>query len=379
MTSITLRQGLCAGLLALGLHVLAVLVVNWWLAEPGSSGSAGAGMQMVSLSMAAEGAASAGTDGPMTPDKTVSDAVPAPAPDVTAEPDRGEVDTETEPDLRIDPEMPTDAPPLEQPVPPDTPLETLALAVAPAEQRPQERPAEETLPDPAPDPSPEEATPLSDLPPAEVVPPRAMPVPQAETAIEKAPPLPQRRPPRPAKVRPEPPAGRQVAAAPEPPVENPVRDVVVPERAVSEPASAAPARGPSAAKPSEPASPPAAPAGGGPAVGGVQAAMLAQGAVGDLAPDYVRQLRYWLERNKTYPREARRKRMQGVVHLAFRILRDGSVLQARIVKRSGFEILDEEARAMLRRAQPLPPFDASMRGGYLDITVPVSFALRGNR
>ena len=102
------------------------------------------------------------------------------------------------------------------------------------------------------------------------------------------------------------------------------------------------------------------------------------GAVGRPSNDYMHRLRYWLGRHKTYPEEARRRRMQGVAHLYFRVTRDGRVLEHSIRKSSGFPLLDGEAEAMLRRAQPLPKFGDGMKGGYLDVVVPVSFALRGN-
>ena len=106
---------------------------------------------------------------------------------------------------------------------------------------------------------------------------------------------------------------------------------------------------------------------------------LGGGPVGTPAPNYVNMLRYWLERNKTYPKDARRLRQQGVVNLYFRVTRDGRVLRYDIRKSSGHALLDDEAEAMLQRAQPLPKFPDDMPGGYLDVVVPVLFSLRGNR
>ncbi len=105
---------------------------------------------------------------------------------------------------------------------------------------------------------------------------------------------------------------------------------------------------------------------------------LGGGPVGTPAPDYINVLRYWLERNKTYPKDARRLRQQGVVHLYFRVTRNGRVLAFDIRKSSGHVLLDGEAEEMLKRAQPLPKFPDDMPGGYLDVVVPVLFSLRGN-
>lgn len=105
---------------------------------------------------------------------------------------------------------------------------------------------------------------------------------------------------------------------------------------------------------------------------------LGGGPVGTPEPDYINVLRYWLERNKTYPKDARRLRQQGVVHLYFRVTRNGRVLAFDIRKSSGHVLLDGEAEEMLKRAQPLPKFPDDMPGGYLDVVVPVLFSLRGN-
>ena len=39
---------------------------------------------------------------------------------------------------------------------------------------------------------------------------------------------------------------------------------------------------------------------------------------------------------------------------------------------------DAEVKAMLARAQPLPVFPETMKGGYLDVVVPIEFSLRDN-
>ncbi len=98
--------------------------------------------------------------------------------------------------------------------------------------------------------------------------------------------------------------------------------------------------------------------------------------VGKVKPDYVTTLRRWLEKHKTYPKSAKRRRQQGVVILAFSITRDGQVPEFRIKKESGYKSLDEETVAMLKRAQPLPKFPKDMEGDILKIALPIQFSLR---
>lgn len=103
-----------------------------------------------------------------------------------------------------------------------------------------------------------------------------------------------------------------------------------------------------------------------------------QAVVGDDS-DYAYRVRLWLERHKVYPKQARRKRKQGIATLYFRVSRTGQVLAQEIRQGSGHEILDREVLAMLKRAQPLPPLPDDIKGAYADMIIPIDFSLRGNR
>ena len=54
---------------------------------------------------------------------------------------------------------------------------------------------------------------------------------------------------------------------------------------------------------------------------------------------------------------------------------DGKVLSAEIAKSSGRPLLDEEALALIRRAQPLPALPADFPTKTLDAVVPIEFSL----
>src|SRR6185312_3226023 len=87
------------------------------------------------------------------------------------------------------------------------------------------------------------------------------------------------------------------------------------------------------------------------------------------------QLVGWLERYKRYPRLAREQRQEGIVSLHFAIDRQGHVLDARIARGSGDPLLDEEALALVQRAQPLPAPPPDIAGTRVDLVVPIRFAL----
>jgi protein TonB len=83
-----------------------------------------------------------------------------------------------------------------------------------------------------------------------------------------------------------------------------------------------------------------------------------------------------LQRFKRYPPEAQSRNEQGIVLLGFTLDRNGHVLAHSIARSSGYADLDNEVMAMIMRAQPLPPFPASMSQPQIDLTVPIRFSLR---
>src|SRR6266511_2632071 len=72
-------------------------------------------------------------------------------------------------------------------------------------------------------------------------------------------------------------------------------------------------------------------------------------------PTWKTQIVALLERNKRYPESAQSRRQEGVAQVFFSLDRQGRVIDSRVVRSSGASALDDEALALLRRAQPFPP------------------------
>jgi periplasmic protein TonB len=92
--------------------------------------------------------------------------------------------------------------------------------------------------------------------------------------------------------------------------------------------------------------------------------------------DYMSVLQAWLERHKEYPRGARLRRIEGTTLLYFVMDQSGKVIDYRIQKSSGYEMLDHEVEEMIQRAQPLPEIPKDMHRQRLELVVPVQFLLR---
>jgi periplasmic protein TonB len=83
-----------------------------------------------------------------------------------------------------------------------------------------------------------------------------------------------------------------------------------------------------------------------------------------------------LQRFKQYPAASKAAGQQGVARLSFTLSRSGQVLASRLAGSSGHAALDAETMAMVRRAQPFPPFPPDMRHSSMGFSVPVAFSIR---
>ncbi len=81
-----------------------------------------------------------------------------------------------------------------------------------------------------------------------------------------------------------------------------------------------------------------------------------------------------IEGAKKYPWEALRRNWQGKVILSFWVDQKGEVSEIKILQSSGYRVLDEEAKATLLRASPLP-VPPQMEAEMLKIEVPILFRI----
>jgi periplasmic protein TonB len=82
----------------------------------------------------------------------------------------------------------------------------------------------------------------------------------------------------------------------------------------------------------------------------------------------------WLQANKTYPQEARRRGDQGRATVRFTVYRDGRVLELQLLSGTGSTILDGAVERLLRGAR-LPAFPPSMDQAQVTITLQIRYAL----
>lgn len=84
------------------------------------------------------------------------------------------------------------------------------------------------------------------------------------------------------------------------------------------------------------------------------------------------EIRALLIQNLKYPRNAQRLKMQGEVRVSFRLKSDGSVDNIEVTQSSGFEILDEDAKALIKNTAPQFPKPTKS----ISLSVPLAYLLR---
>jgi protein TonB len=89
---------------------------------------------------------------------------------------------------------------------------------------------------------------------------------------------------------------------------------------------------------------------------------------------YLGKVRRLIQRHKHYPRTARRRKQQGAVFVRFTILRDGTIRDIRLKRRSDYSALNKAAVRIFRRIGSFPPVPEGVPAP-MTITVPVRYKI----
>lgn len=124
--------------------------------------------------------------------------------------------------------------------------------------------------------------------------------------------------------------------------------------------------------PSAPAAPPA--------VGGDAARPAAVAvsvpAQSDLLASYRQRLTELFARAHEYPRVAAMRGWEGEVRLRLKVARKGNLLGVHLDRSSGFDVLDQDALALLEGHGNLPPLPDALEGSEIQVIVPINYKLR---
>jgi protein TonB len=102
----------------------------------------------------------------------------------------------------------------------------------------------------------------------------------------------------------------------------------------------------------------------------------AQRASTEAIDSYRRQLTDLFAREHEYPRVAAMRGWEGEVRLRLRVARRGQLLGVRVDRSSGFEVLDQDALALLEGHGKLPPLPEALEVAEIEVVVPITYRLR---
>jgi len=88
---------------------------------------------------------------------------------------------------------------------------------------------------------------------------------------------------------------------------------------------------------------------------------------------YRQQLSALFAQQRSYPRLAAMRGWEGEVRLRLRVARRGNLVAVDVERSSGFDVLDQHARALLASIGDLPPPPGD--GGEIQVVVPINYKL----
>ena len=88
---------------------------------------------------------------------------------------------------------------------------------------------------------------------------------------------------------------------------------------------------------------------------------------------YKAELRALIDKNKSYPPLSKRLGQTGIVVVAFTLLKDGHIIDVRLVKPSRYERLNFSALEAVKKVEKFKPIPQEIGELKMDIKVPVKF------
>jgi len=90
---------------------------------------------------------------------------------------------------------------------------------------------------------------------------------------------------------------------------------------------------------------------------------------------YLYELAKYIERNKVYPKKARKLKQQGRVFISFIIDANGNFQNLKLIKSSSFKSLDKGALKLLKNISTFKPLPTDLKVSSLSVTQPITYQI----
>ncbi len=91
--------------------------------------------------------------------------------------------------------------------------------------------------------------------------------------------------------------------------------------------------------------------------------------------EYLSKLREVIEKNKVYPKRAKRLKQEGKVLISFEILKDGTIKKINLKDPSKFKRLNNAALDLLKKINRFKPIPKELEKNSLTIDIPISYSI----
>ncbi|XOB62711.1 energy transducer TonB [Campylobacterota bacterium DY0563] len=89
--------------------------------------------------------------------------------------------------------------------------------------------------------------------------------------------------------------------------------------------------------------------------------------------EYLSKLRALIEKNKSYPKRAKRLKQEGKVLISFEILKDGTIKKINLKDPSRFKRLNNAALDLLKKINRFQPIPKELEKSSWIIDIPISY------
>lgn len=95
----------------------------------------------------------------------------------------------------------------------------------------------------------------------------------------------------------------------------------------------------------------------------------------NIEAEYLSKIRYKIEKNKNYPKIAKRLNHTGKVHVTFTITKDGRIKNCKLHKSAEFESLNQATLEIFQKIVSFEPIPEKLEKEHWEITIPIVYQL----
>ncbi|MFY4860053.1 TonB family protein [Aliarcobacter butzleri] len=107
----------------------------------------------------------------------------------------------------------------------------------------------------------------------------------------------------------------------------------------------------------------------------VSAPTINQDEINDIKKQYLAKVRATIEKNKIYPKNAKRLKQTGKVNVNFDILKNGEIRNVKVLGKSSFANLDEASIELLIKISNFDEIPEELKESVWNVTIPIDYSI----